>query len=194
MAGMMRLTRRAMATGGMAALAAPFIVRRGARAASSQITAMNTFPTLAREHWQPWDAGARGACEQLGLEYLSQIFSGSVEKQISQIEAAASLGVNAVVTFAQDAEIVKALAITASNRTSFSRTPTPPLCGWIRSIRPTGTATRSTRSPTTSAASRRCASCCSMRSATTGNCSTSRAYPGNFAAASRRAGLAVALA
>jgi ribose transport system ATP-binding protein len=59
------------------------------------------------------DAGAKQACKQLGLKYLSQTYEDSVEKQISQIEQARTLGVNAVVTFAQNAEIIKALAATA---------------------------------------------------------------------------------
>jgi ABC-type sugar transport system substrate-binding protein len=109
-------TRRGVMKGaaaGLTAVASPFVLRTISVAASSQITVMNTFPTLANEYWQAWDAGAKGACQQLGLKYISQTFADSVEKQISQIEQAGSLGVNAVVTFAQNAEIIKALANTA---------------------------------------------------------------------------------
>lgn len=95
-------------------LAAPFIMRKTARASSDSITILNTFPTLANEYWQGWDAGCKLATEQLGLKYIAQTFEDSVDKQISQIEQAPSLGVNAVVTFAQNAEVMKALAATAS--------------------------------------------------------------------------------
>lgn len=94
-------------------LAAPFILRKTARASDESITILNTFPTLANEYWQGWNAGAKQACNQLGLKYISQTYEDSVEKQISQIEQAPSLGANAVVTFAQNAEIIKALARTA---------------------------------------------------------------------------------
>lgn len=95
------------------ALFAPFVMRKTALGSDDKITIMNTFPTLANEYWQGWDAGAKQAAAQLGLEYISQTYEDSVEKQIAQIEAAPTLGVNAVVTFAQNAEIIKALAATA---------------------------------------------------------------------------------
>ena len=96
------------------ALAAPNLLLRSARASDDKITILNSFPTLANEYWQGWDAGSRLACEQLGLTYISQTFDDSVEKQISQIEQAPALGVNAVVTFAQNAEVIKALTATAA--------------------------------------------------------------------------------
>ncbi|MGO6694388.1 sugar ABC transporter substrate-binding protein [Rhizobium johnstonii] len=89
-------------------------MRKTARASGESITILNTFPTLANEYWQGWDAGCKLATEQLGLKYIAQTFEDSVDKQISQIEQAPSLGVNAVVTFAQNAEVMKALAATAS--------------------------------------------------------------------------------
>jgi ABC-type sugar transport system substrate-binding protein len=117
MSSKMTLDRRSLLKGTAAAVgttvAAPFVLRKTARASDQSITIMNTFPTLANEYWQGWDAGAKQACAQLGLKYVSQTYEDSVEKQISQIEQAPSLGVNAVVTFAQNAEIIKALAKTA---------------------------------------------------------------------------------
>ncbi|NLS02970.1 sugar ABC transporter substrate-binding protein [Rhizobium sp. P32RR-XVIII] len=95
-------------------IASPFVLRKTARASDETITILNTFPTLANEYWQGWDAGCRLATEQLGLKYIAQTFEDSVDKQIAQIEQAPSLGVNAVVTFAQNAEVIKALAATAS--------------------------------------------------------------------------------
>lgn len=95
-------------------LASPLVLRKTARASDQQITIMNTFPTLANEYWQGWDAGAKLAAEQLGIKYMSQTFEDSVDKQIAQIEQAPSLGVNAVVTFAQNAEVIKALCATAA--------------------------------------------------------------------------------
>ncbi len=95
-------------------LAAPAILTRTARGSDQKITILNSFPTLANEYWQGWDAGCRLACEQLGLGYVSQTYDDSVEKQISQIEQAPALGINAVVTFAQNAEIIKALTATAA--------------------------------------------------------------------------------
>jgi len=92
----------------------PFVLRKTARASDETITILNTFPTLANEYWQGWDAGCKLATEQLGLKYISQTFEDSVDKQIAQIEQAPSLGVNAIVTFAQNAEVIKALAATAS--------------------------------------------------------------------------------
>jgi ABC-type sugar transport system substrate-binding protein len=97
-----------------ASIASPAILSKTALGSDDKITILNTMPTLANEYWQGWDAGARMASEQLGLKYISQTFEDSVEKQISQIEQAPSLGVNAVVTFAQNAEVIKALAATAS--------------------------------------------------------------------------------
>ena len=50
-----RLDRRAMMKGGLAAatsLAAPFVLRRTARASDQAVTVLNTFPTLANEYWQ----------------------------------------------------------------------------------------------------------------------------------------------
>ncbi|TBF70706.1 sugar ABC transporter substrate-binding protein (plasmid) [Rhizobium leguminosarum] len=112
------LSRRSVlkysALGGASLLAAPFVLRKTARASGESITILNTFPTLANEYWQGWDAGCKLATEQLGLKYIAQTFEDSVDKQISQIEQAPSLGVNAVVTFAQNAEVMKALAATAS--------------------------------------------------------------------------------
>ena len=95
-------------------LASPLVLRKTARASDQQITVLNTFPTLANEYWQGWDAGAKRAAEQLGIKYMSQTFDDSVDKQIAQIEQAPSLGVNVVVTFAQNAEVIKALCATAS--------------------------------------------------------------------------------
>lgn len=100
--------------GATALLAAPSLMLRSARGSDDKITILNSFPTLANEYWQGWDAGCRAACEQLGLGYVSQTFDDSVERQIAQIEQAPSLGINAVVTFAQNAEIIKALTATAA--------------------------------------------------------------------------------
>ncbi|TCM50737.1 ABC-type sugar transport system substrate-binding protein [Rhizobium sp. PP-F2F-G48] len=112
------LSRRSMLKNTMimagSALFAPALLRKTARASDETITILNTFPTMANEYWQGWDAGCKLASEQLGLKYMSQTFEDSIEKQISQIEQAPSLGVNAVVTFAQNAEVIKALAATAS--------------------------------------------------------------------------------
>jgi ABC-type sugar transport system substrate-binding protein len=112
------LSRRSLlkntAIAASASLFAPALLRKTARASDESITILNTFPTLANEYWQGWDAGCKLATEQLGLKYISQTFEDSIEKQISQIEQAPSLGVNAVVTFAQNAEVIKALAATAS--------------------------------------------------------------------------------
>lgn len=113
-----RISRRTVLRQGAAIgatwLAAPALMTKTARGSDDKITVLNTFPTLANEYWQGWDAGARQASEQLGIEYLSQTFADSPETQISQIEQAPSLGVNAVVTFAQNAEIIKALTETAA--------------------------------------------------------------------------------
>jgi ABC-type sugar transport system substrate-binding protein len=98
----------------VSSLASPLVLRKTARASDETLTVMNTFPTLANEYWQGWDAGCKRAAEQLGIKYIAQTFEDSVDKQISQIEQAPSLGVNAVVTFAQNAEVIKALAATAS--------------------------------------------------------------------------------
>ncbi|WP_182086341.1 sugar ABC transporter substrate-binding protein [Aureimonas sp. ME7] len=100
--------------GAAAFLAAPGLMLRTARGSDEKITILNSFPTLANEYWQGWDAGCRTACEQLGLGYVSQTFDDSVAKQIAQIEQAPALGINAVVTFAQNAEIIKALTATAA--------------------------------------------------------------------------------
>lgn len=107
------LLKASVATGTV--LAAPALMLRTARGSDDKMTVLNTFPTLANEYWQGWDAGAKQACAQLGVEYISQTYADSVEKQIAQIEQAPALGVNAVVTFAQNAEIMTALAATAAN-------------------------------------------------------------------------------
>lgn len=107
------LKHTVVASGSM--LAAPALMTKTAWGSDDKITVLNTFPTLANEYWQGWDAGAKQACSQLGLDYISQTYADSVEKQIAQIEQAPSLGVNAVVTFAQNAEIMKALAAVAAN-------------------------------------------------------------------------------
>ncbi|MET0257640.1 MAG: sugar ABC transporter substrate-binding protein [Methylobacterium sp.] len=80
---------------------------------SPSSTAFPRSPTNTGRDGTP-AAGSRLACEQLGLTYISQTFDDSVEKQISQIEQAPALGVNAVVTFAQNAEVIKALTATAA--------------------------------------------------------------------------------
>ena len=96
-----------------AAVSAPFAVKTSAFAVEGKISIMNTIPTLANEYWQGWDAGARAACQQLGLKYVIQTFEDFPEKQLSQIEQAPSMGVNGVIAFAQNAEIIKAMAVTA---------------------------------------------------------------------------------
>ena len=95
-------------------LAAPALMAKTALGSDDKITILNTFPTLANEYWQGWDAGARQAAAQLGADYVSQTFADSVETQIAQIEQAPSQGINAVVTFAQNAEIIKVLSETAA--------------------------------------------------------------------------------
>ena len=61
-------------------LASPLVLRKTARASDQQITVLNTFPTLANEYWQGWNAGAKRAAEQLGIKYMSQTFDDSVDK------------------------------------------------------------------------------------------------------------------
>ena len=109
--------RKLLRTGaafGATFLTAPALMTKTALGSDDKIKVLNTFPTLANEYWQGWDAGAKQACAQLGIDYESQTYADSVDTQIAQIEAAPSLGVNAVVTFAQNAEIIKALSQTAA--------------------------------------------------------------------------------
>jgi len=78
-------------------------------------TLMNQFPTLNNQYWQDWNAGGEQAAKAVGIKYINHTFEDSVDKQLSLIENAQSLGVNMIFMFSQNAASSRKLISTAAD-------------------------------------------------------------------------------